>query len=120
MDNHDTATANQSELCFEPLPPRKPQRPHRSQATSLAAHQDSLPRAGSQRRKIYDCIVAGGRDGRTRWEIHKATGILYGSVPSHTAKLIADGMVIETTATRPTDNGGAAHVLIAAEVANDA
>ena len=91
------------------------QRPHRSRDTSRAAFEASRLRAGSQRRRVYDCIVAGGPAGRTRWEIHQETGILYGSVPGQTAKLIAAGLVVETNTTRTTASGGEARVLVASE-----
>ena len=45
------------------------------------------------------------------------TGILYGSVPGHTAKLIAAGLVVKTNNTRTTANGCQASVLVAASFA---
>ncbi len=119
MNLHDqpsTATGNQPHFEFETLPPRSPQRPHRSRGTSRAAYRDSLPRTKTKKRKVYDAIVIAGQHGQTRWELHRATGILYSSIPSITGSLIADGLVCEITATRPTANGGEAHVLVAASV----
>lgn len=114
-------TPAQQSFHFEAMPPRPPQkRPHESKSTSLVAYRDVLPRLGSQKRRALDCIVAAGRNGRTRYEAHVAGGIPYCSISSPVKSLIDDGLIVETTTTRPTPNGKPAHVLVAAEFAQGA
>lgn len=98
----------------EPLPPRKKQkRPHASKSTSRDAFRANRPRQGSQRDRAYRAILAAGRTGMTRAEITAETGILYASISSVVAGLITANLVVETTETRPTPTGSAAHVLVA-------
>ncbi|QDV56392.1 hypothetical protein [Rosistilla oblonga] len=100
-----------------PMKPRKPQkRPHATKVTSRIAYRDGRPRAGTKAAIALECIVAAGRDGRTRREICAATGINYCSIAAPVLALLKADLIVELAATRPTPTGSPAHVLVAREV----
>lgn len=100
-----------------PMKPRKPQkRPHKSKATSRIAYRDGRPRAGTKSAVALECIVAAGKEGRTRYEICELTPIVYCSIAAPILALLKADLIVELAATRPTPTGNHAHILVAREV----
>lgn len=82
-------------------------------ATSRTAAQHALPKAGSQRRRIYDALRCAGA-GLTRDELEQQLGIPSNSMNPRLRELAQDGWIIDTGRTRPTRTGAPAIVWEAA------
>lgn len=88
--------------------------PHNSTATSRAAAADQSPaKSASDRQIILEYLREQTEHGGTRWEIAKATGVLYQTVCARVNSMVKRGTIIETERQRKTGNGSLAFVLVA-------
>lgn len=89
--------------------------------TSREAARKNYPRSGSQRRRVFDAVVAAGERGATAAELAIATGMKGAASGSSAAKRLSelkqDGWVAATDRTRPTEQGGEAIVYVPAREA---
>lgn len=83
--------------------------------TSRKAALDNYPRSGSQREKVLACIRAAGVAGRTAHEVAEKTGLYYGSVTPRIGELKRGGWIQATDATRVSEHGSEAEVLVPTE-----
>jgi hypothetical protein len=86
---------------------------HASQATSRAAANAVLPNTGTQRRMVYDAIVAKGEYGMCDHEIEVEVGLRIPSVCAARNSLMNDGWVYDSGRTRKTPQGHMAIVWLA-------
>jgi len=91
----------------------------RGSETSLAAAIDNLPRAGTQRRVVYDWIARYSEfpyDGITRDELEAVSGLTGNTIRPRVRELEEEGFIEETDRTRKTRSGSMATVLVATNV----
>lgn len=109
--------------CAKDDPSEPPSRPsidrnttpslYAQQATSRAAARAVLPNSGTQRRMVYDAIVAKGDYGMCDHEIEVEVGLRIPSVCAARNSLMNDGWVYDSGRTRKTPQGHMAIVWLA-------
>ena len=82
-------------------------------ATSKAAAQAILPRAGTQRGRVYSHIKAAGINGCTDEEVQIALGIRVQSETARRVELTQSGFVVNSGRTRRTESDRQATVWVA-------
>lgn len=94
--------------------------PHNGSATSIKAAASMIPRAGSQRRIVYDAIRAAGERGMTREEIRGACGMSENAVHPRVWELLGNPrneerapLIAVAAFLRRTESGRDAEVLVA-------
>lgn len=88
---------------------------HAKQSTSRVAAGAVLPNTGTQRRMVYDAIVAKGEFGMCDHEIEVEVGLRIPSVCAARNSLMNDGWVYDSGKTRKTPQGHMAIVWLASE-----
>lgn len=81
-----------------------------SSETSLLAALDNAPRAGSQKARVLDALVAAGARGMTDYELHAQLGILRTAAGTRRKDLERLGLCEETFDRRETDTRSMAAV----------
>jgi len=86
-----------------------------AQRTSILAANDAYPKSGTNRRKVYEYILAQGLRGATDQEMEKALKIDGNTIRPSRGSLVKDGWLIDSGTTRPNDKGHACIVWRAVE-----
>jgi len=81
--------------------------------TSRQAAIDNMPRAGTQRRRVYEAIHLEGDRGITRDELERSMLDNANSIRPRVKELLEAGLIEETDRTRTTSSGSQAAILVA-------
>jgi hypothetical protein len=109
------AAARRERADVERRPEGRPQTQsgHNDRAAQMRAALDSLPKAGTRRRAVYDAIAGAGRTGLTHSELSEATGRDYSANGPRVRELVQDGHVMRAPRMREGANGSMQEVWVA-------